>query len=54
MSATHCEKCGRPSHCNKRVSVPVNAHEVGIYEINVCEECRCEECSEEKDPENEL
>lgn len=54
MSTTHCENCGRKSHCGERASTSVNAHEVGIYEVNVCEECRCEKCSEEKDPENEL
>ena len=54
MDTATCENCGRKCHCGERVSINVNAHEVGIYEINVCEECRCKKHTEEKDPKNEL
>jgi len=33
MIATHCENCGRESHCGGNVTMPVNAHDVGIYEV---------------------
>lgn len=54
MIATHCENCGRESHCGGNVTMPVNAHDVGIYEVVVCKNCRCDKCTEKKDPKNEL
>jgi hypothetical protein len=54
MSATHCENCGRESHCGGQTTMKVNAHEVGVYEVVICKHCRCDKCTEKKDPKNEL
>jgi hypothetical protein len=49
-----CQNCGRDSHCGGSATMPVNAHDVGVYEIVVCKNCRCKNCTNKKDTDNEF